>query len=76
MSKPVVFLEYHSVLDVFEQFDCSFSCQAPKETLAKSVLAELPQQVTQYFKQRNVLPINTAPEWDELMMTATAVNNK
>uniref|UniRef100_A0A8C2D3L4 Copine-2 n=2 Tax=Cyprinus carpio TaxID=7962 RepID=A0A8C2D3L4_CYPCA len=27
---------------------------APKETLAKSVLAELPQQVTQYFKQRNL----------------------
>ncbi|XP_035498030.2 copine-2 [Scophthalmus maximus] len=35
---------------------------APKETLAKSVLAELPQQVTQYFKQRNVPPINPAPE--------------
>uniref|UniRef100_A0A3Q4GR82 Copine C-terminal domain-containing protein n=1 Tax=Neolamprologus brichardi TaxID=32507 RepID=A0A3Q4GR82_NEOBR len=31
---------------------------APKETLAKSVLAELPQQVTQYFKQRN-LPAHT-----------------
>uniref|UniRef100_A0A8C7PVI6 Copine-3 n=1 Tax=Oncorhynchus mykiss TaxID=8022 RepID=A0A8C7PVI6_ONCMY len=29
---------------------------APKETLAKSVLAELPQQVTQYFKQRNLSP--------------------
>uniref|UniRef100_A0A8C2B540 Copine-2 n=1 Tax=Cyprinus carpio TaxID=7962 RepID=A0A8C2B540_CYPCA len=27
---------------------------APKETLAKSVLAELPQQVTQYFKQKNL----------------------
>ncbi|KAM7396198.1 hypothetical protein PAMP_019255 [Pampus punctatissimus] len=35
---------------------------APKETLAKSVLAELPQQVTQYFKQRNLPPNNTAPE--------------
>uniref|UniRef100_A0A7N8WLF1 Copine II n=1 Tax=Mastacembelus armatus TaxID=205130 RepID=A0A7N8WLF1_9TELE len=35
---------------------------APKETLAKSVLAELPQQVTQYFKQRNLPPINSAPE--------------
>ncbi|KAG7468686.1 hypothetical protein MATL_G00145620 [Megalops atlanticus] len=35
---------------------------APKETLAKSVLAELPQQVTQYFKQRNLSPSNTAPE--------------
>uniref|UniRef100_A0A8C6WIE6 Copine-3 n=1 Tax=Neogobius melanostomus TaxID=47308 RepID=A0A8C6WIE6_9GOBI len=35
---------------------------APKETLAKSVLAELPQQVTQYFKQRNVPPNNSAPE--------------
>ncbi|KAF7225033.1 copine 2 [Nothobranchius furzeri] len=35
---------------------------APKETLAKSVLAELPQQVTQYFKQRNLPPINPAPE--------------
>uniref|UniRef100_A0A4W5PL55 Copine-2 n=1 Tax=Hucho hucho TaxID=62062 RepID=A0A4W5PL55_9TELE len=32
---------------------------APKETLAKSVLAELPQQVTQYFKQRNLSPSNT-----------------
>lgn len=36
--------------------------QAPKETLAKSVLAELPQQVTQYFKQRNLPPTNPAPE--------------
>uniref|UniRef100_A0A8B9KIY6 Copine-2 n=1 Tax=Astyanax mexicanus TaxID=7994 RepID=A0A8B9KIY6_ASTMX len=35
---------------------------APKETLAKSVLAELPQQVTQYFKQRNLSPSNTVPE--------------
>ncbi|KAK3548829.1 hypothetical protein QTP70_020720 [Hemibagrus guttatus] len=35
---------------------------APKETLAKSVLAELPQQVTQYFKQRNLSPRNTMPE--------------
>uniref|UniRef100_A0A8C7VST9 Copine II n=1 Tax=Oncorhynchus mykiss TaxID=8022 RepID=A0A8C7VST9_ONCMY len=35
---------------------------APKETLAKSVLAELPQQVTQYFKQRNLSPSNTALE--------------
>uniref|UniRef100_A0AAR2L774 Copine-2 n=1 Tax=Pygocentrus nattereri TaxID=42514 RepID=A0AAR2L774_PYGNA len=35
---------------------------APKETLAKSVLAELPQQVTQYFKQRNLSPSNTLPE--------------
>ncbi|XP_065812544.1 copine-2 isoform X2 [Labrus bergylta] len=35
---------------------------APKETLAKSVLAELPQQVTQYFKQRNLPPRNTASE--------------
>uniref|UniRef100_A0A665UYE4 Copine-2 n=1 Tax=Echeneis naucrates TaxID=173247 RepID=A0A665UYE4_ECHNA len=35
---------------------------APKETLAKSVLAELPQQVTQYFKQRNLPPANPAPE--------------
>ncbi|XP_039618903.1 copine-2 isoform X1 [Polypterus senegalus] len=34
---------------------------APKETLAKSVLAELPQQVTQYFKQRNLAPINSEP---------------
>uniref|UniRef100_A0AAY5F4B3 Copine-2 n=1 Tax=Electrophorus electricus TaxID=8005 RepID=A0AAY5F4B3_ELEEL len=33
---------------------------APKETLAKSVLAELPQQVTQYFKQRNLSPIHNA----------------
>ncbi|TNN71132.1 Copine-2 [Liparis tanakae] len=36
---------------------------APKETLAKSVLAELPQQVTQYFKQRNLPPTNTAPNF-------------
>uniref|UniRef100_A0AAY5EB61 Copine-2 n=1 Tax=Electrophorus electricus TaxID=8005 RepID=A0AAY5EB61_ELEEL len=35
---------------------------APKETLAKSVLAELPQQVTQYFKQRNLSPSNTVAE--------------
>ncbi|XP_077597851.1 copine-2 isoform X2 [Stigmatopora nigra] len=35
---------------------------APKETLAKSVLAELPQQVTQYFKQRNLPPANPAPK--------------
>uniref|UniRef100_A0A8C7Z2I6 Copine-2 n=1 Tax=Oryzias sinensis TaxID=183150 RepID=A0A8C7Z2I6_9TELE len=35
---------------------------APKETLAKSVLAELPQQVTQYFKQRNLPPANSAPK--------------
>ncbi|XP_059848668.1 copine-2 isoform X2 [Hypanus sabinus] len=32
--------------------------KAPKETLAKSVLAELPQQVVQYFKQRNLPPVN------------------
>lgn len=37
-----------------------FLLQAPKETLAKSVLAELPQQVVQYFKQRNLPPTNTA----------------
>ncbi|KAL4657035.1 copine-2-like [Arapaima gigas] len=35
---------------------------APKETLAKSVLAELPQQVTQYFKQRNLVPNNSTPD--------------
>ncbi|KAM8891248.1 copine-2 isoform 2-T8 [Spinachia spinachia] len=35
---------------------------APKETLAKSVLAELPQQVVQYFKQRNLPPTITAPK--------------
>ncbi|CAL8259959.1 unnamed protein product [Merluccius merluccius] len=35
---------------------------APKETLAKSVLAELPQQVTQYFKQRNLSPSNLSAE--------------
>ncbi|XP_038662795.1 copine-2 [Scyliorhinus canicula] len=33
----------------------------PKETLAKSVLAELPQQVVQYFKQRNLPPVNSDP---------------
>lgn len=42
---------------------CVWFSQAPKETLAKSVLAELPQQVTQYFKQRNLSPSNTVPEW-------------
>ncbi|XP_043937341.1 copine-2 [Protopterus annectens] len=31
----------------------------PKETLAKAVLAELPQQVVQYFKQHNLQPINS-----------------
>uniref|UniRef100_W5MM22 Copine-2 n=1 Tax=Lepisosteus oculatus TaxID=7918 RepID=W5MM22_LEPOC len=35
---------------------------APKETLAKSVLAELPQQVAQYFKQRNLAPCGTQAE--------------
>ncbi|NXF36036.1 CPNE2 protein, partial [Nyctibius bracteatus] len=34
---------------------------APKETLAKAVLAELPQQVVQYFKHRNLPPINSEP---------------
>ncbi|XP_040471618.1 copine-2 isoform X3 [Falco naumanni] len=34
---------------------------APKETLAKAVLAELPQQVVQYFKHQNLPPINTEP---------------
>ncbi|XP_078256416.1 copine-2 [Rhinoraja longicauda] len=34
---------------------------APKETLAKSVLAELPQQVVQYFKQRTLPPVNSDP---------------
>ncbi|NXU81592.1 CPNE2 protein, partial [Oreotrochilus melanogaster] len=29
---------------------------APKETLAKAVLAELPQQVVQYFKHQNLPP--------------------
>lgn len=47
--------------------------QAPKETLAKSVLAELPQQVTQYFKQRNLPPANPAPEWDAPETTTHAL---
>ncbi|XP_075016902.1 copine-2 isoform X3 [Calonectris borealis] len=34
---------------------------APKETLAKAVLAELPQQVVQYFKHQNLPPINSEP---------------
>ncbi|POI31052.1 hypothetical protein CIB84_005197 [Bambusicola thoracicus] len=34
---------------------------APKETLAKAVLAELPQQVVQYFKHQNLPPINLEP---------------
>lgn len=39
----------------------SFRPQAPKETLAKAVLAELPQQVVQYFKHQNLPPINSEP---------------
>ncbi|MGH0149315.1 UNVERIFIED_CONTAM: hypothetical protein FKN15_014933 [Acipenser sinensis] len=35
---------------------------APKETLARSVLAELPQQVSQYFKQKNLSPSSSDPE--------------
>lgn len=35
--------------------------QAPKETLAKAVLAELPQQVVQYFKHQNLAPLNSEP---------------
>nr|XP_023683087.1 copine-2-like isoform X2 [Paramormyrops kingsleyae]XP_023683088.1 copine-2-like isoform X2 [Paramormyrops kingsleyae]XP_023683089.1 copine-2-like isoform X2 [Paramormyrops kingsleyae] len=35
---------------------------APKETLAKTVLAELPQQVTQYFKQRDLAPRNSTSD--------------
>lgn len=35
--------------------------QAPKETLAKAVLAELPQQVVQYFKHQSLPPINSEP---------------
>ena len=38
-----------------------FRLQAPKETLAKAVLAELPQQVVQYFKHQNLPPINSEP---------------
>ncbi|KAL7978715.1 hypothetical protein Chor_013204 [Crotalus horridus] len=34
---------------------------APKETLAKAVLAELPQQVVQYFKHQNLPPLNSEP---------------
>lgn len=52
-----------------------FLWQAPKETLAKSVLAELPQQVTQYFKQRNLPPINPAPEWNTLKTGASTLYN-
>ncbi|XP_069509563.1 copine-2 isoform X2 [Ambystoma mexicanum] len=32
---------------------------APKETLSKAVLAELPQQVVQYFKHQNLPPIHS-----------------
>lgn len=56
-------------------FIALFLRQAPKETLAKSVLAELPQQVTQYFKQRNVPPINPAPEWDAVKTRAYRLYN-
>ncbi|XP_004843239.1 copine-2 isoform X1 [Heterocephalus glaber] len=34
---------------------------AAKETLAKAVLAELPQQVVQYFKNKNLPPTNSEP---------------
>uniref|UniRef100_U3FX88 Copine-2 n=1 Tax=Micrurus fulvius TaxID=8637 RepID=U3FX88_MICFL len=34
---------------------------APKETLAKAVLAELPQQVVQFFKHQNLPPHNSEP---------------
>ncbi|XP_009249030.3 copine-2 isoform X3 [Pongo abelii] len=34
---------------------------AAKETLAKAVLAELPQQVVQYFKHKNLPPTNSEP---------------
>ncbi|XP_026535907.1 copine-2 isoform X1 [Notechis scutatus] len=34
---------------------------APKETLAKAVLAELPQQVVQFFKHQNLPPLNSEP---------------
>ncbi|XP_061449729.1 copine-2 isoform X2 [Rhineura floridana] len=34
---------------------------APKETLAKAVLAELPQQVVQYFRHQNLPPVNSEP---------------
>ncbi|XP_037734137.1 copine-2 isoform X2 [Chelonia mydas] len=34
---------------------------APKETLAKAVLAELPQQVVQYFKHQNLPPLSSEP---------------
>ncbi|KAJ7312140.1 hypothetical protein JRQ81_006484 [Phrynocephalus forsythii] len=34
---------------------------APKDTLAKAVLAELPQQVVQYFKHQNLPPITSEP---------------
>ncbi|XP_074865220.1 copine-2 isoform X2 [Carettochelys insculpta] len=34
---------------------------APKETLAKAVLAELPQQVVQYFKHQNLPPLASEP---------------
>ncbi|XP_029464589.1 copine-2 isoform X2 [Rhinatrema bivittatum] len=34
---------------------------APKETLAKAVLAELPQQVVQYFKHQNLPPVHSEP---------------
>lgn len=39
----------------------SLHLQAPKETLAKAVLAELPQQVVQYFKHQNLPPITSEP---------------
>ncbi|XP_008570952.1 PREDICTED: copine-2 isoform X3 [Galeopterus variegatus] len=36
-------------------------CNAAKETLAKAVLAELPQQVVQYFKHKNLPPTSSEP---------------
>uniref|UniRef100_A0A8C2F3I8 Copine I n=1 Tax=Cyprinus carpio TaxID=7962 RepID=A0A8C2F3I8_CYPCA len=37
----------------FKQFD-----KAPKEALAQSVLAEVPNQLVSYFKMRNMAPVN------------------
>lgn len=48
-------------MDVLTLVLVPFGSQVPKETLAKAVLAELPQQVVQYFKHQNLPPINSEP---------------
>ena len=59
MAQPPLLSQ--SPMAVFTPVFCPLRSQAPKETLAKAVLAELPQQVVQYFKHQNLPPINSEP---------------